>query len=151
MKHKDYMKIAMELAAEAEKRGDVPVGALVVKDGEIISRSFNCRESANSATAHAEILAIDAACRKLGRRRLNDCVLYVTLEPCPMCAGAVALAGFKTLVFGCGDSLWGGSGSVFNIVEHPATNGKTEVIAGIMEKECKEQLQAFFQKRRQEK
>lgn len=144
MKHADYMKIAINLAEQAKKLGDVPVGALIVKDNRIIAQSFNRREANRNATAHAEILAINAACEKLGRRRLNDCTLYVTMEPCPMCSGAIVLAQLKTLVYGCGDSIWGGAGSVFNIVEHPSANYKTEVIAGICEKECKKQIRDFF-------
>ena len=148
MKHADYMKIAMELAEEAKKLGDVPVGALIVKDDEIIAKTFNRREADQNATAHAEILAITEACEKLGRWRLNDCTLYVTMEPCPMCSGAIVLARIRTLVYGCSDSIWGGAGSVFNITEHPSLNHQTEVIAGICEKECQKQVQDFFKSRR---
>ena len=149
MKHADYMKIAMELADRAAACGDVPVGAIVVKNGEIIGKGYNQREACQSATAHAEILAINEACQNLNSWRLNDCTLYVTMEPCPMCSGAIVLARLKTLVFGCSDSIWGGAGSVFNIAEHPGLNHHTEVIVGICESECKAQVQKFFQNRRQ--
>lgn len=148
MKHHDYMQIAINLAKEAAKCGDVPVGALIVKNDEIISQNYNRREADNSATSHAELLVINDACQKLKRRRLNDCTLYVTLEPCPMCAGAIALAQIQTVVFGCSDSLWGGAGSVFNIPQHPNTPQKTEVLGGICEAECKAQLQNFFRQKR---
>ncbi|MGI5824607.1 MAG: tRNA adenosine(34) deaminase TadA [Bacillota bacterium] len=148
MKHRDYMYKAIAMANQAAANGDVPVGALIVQNGEIICQNYNRREAEQSATAHAEILVIEEACRKLKRRRLNDCALYVTMEPCPMCAGAIALAQLKTLVFGCYDSLWGGAGSIFNIVEHPNTNHKTEVLAGICAEECKEQVQQFFRSKR---
>lgn len=149
MRHKDYMRLAMELAEQAAQGGDVPVGALVVRDGEIVGRGFNRRESEQNATAHAEIIAINAACERLGRWRLNDCTLYVTMEPCPMCAGAIVLARLGRLVFGCNDSNWGGCGSVFNIAEYPALNHATEVIGGVCEAECAEQVRDFFRSRRQ--
>ncbi len=149
MRHRDYIRLAMELAAQAAQNGDVPVGALVVRDGEIVGEGFNRRESEQNATAHAEIIAINAACERLGRWRLNDCTLYVTMEPCPMCAGAIVLARIERLVFGCNDSNWGGCGSVFNIAEHPALNHTTEVIGGICEEECSKQVQEFFRRRRQ--
>lgn len=141
--------MAMRLAEQAAVAGDVPVGALVVLDGKIIGRGFNRREAGQNATAHAEIIAINEACENLGRWRLNDCTLYVTMEPCPMCAGAIVLARMKTLVFGCNDSNWGGCGSVFNIAQHPKLNHNMEVIGGICEEECRQQVRDFFQRRRQ--
>lgn len=150
MKHRDYMKMAMELADRAAAAGDVPVGALVVRDGEIVGKGFNRREAEQNATAHAEIIAINEACERLGRWRLGDCTLYVTMEPCPMCAGAIVLARLQTLVFGCSDSNWGGCGSVFNIAQHPTLNHETEVLCGICEEECRGQVRDFFQKRRLE-
>ena len=143
------MRRALALAAVAAEVGDVPVGALIVKAGQIIAEAGNAREQKGQATAHAEILAIEKACRVLGSRRLKGCTLYVTLEPCPMCAGAIVAAGVSGLVFGCSDSLWGGAGSIFNIVEHPLAPNKPEVLAGICEEECRKQLQDFFRQRRQ--
>lgn len=150
LKHEDYMRMALEQAKLAAVAGDVPVGALIVRSGRIIARAGNAREQMGLATAHAEILAIEAACRVLGSRRLTDCTMYVSLEPCPMCAGAIVAAGISRLVFGCSDSIWGGAGSIFNIVEHPLAPSRPEVLAGICEEECQSILKEFFRRRRQE-
>ena len=151
MKHRDYMKIALELAAEAEKQGDVPVGALVVKDGYIISRGFNCRESANSATAHAEILAIKKASKKLNSWRLENCEMYVTLEPCSMCAGALIQSRIKKVYIGTMDYKTGACGSVFNLLEDYTFNHKVECETGILKEECEKILQDFFKELRKKK
>lgn len=148
MKHQDYMGIALELARQAAANGEVPVGALIVRNENILCQNYNRRETDRSATAHAEILVIEEACRKLNRWRLDDCTLYVTLEPCPMCAGAIVLARLRQVVFGCDDSRWGAVGSLFNIPEHPNAAFHPQIVAGIRAAECKELLQNFFQKRR---
>ena len=143
LRHEDYMRRAMKLAAKAAEAGDVPVGALIVCDGEVIAESGNAREQLNSATAHAEVLAIEAACKKLGRRRLSGCTLYVTLEPCPMCAGAIINARIKRVVFGASDPKAGSCGSVVNLFDKPY-NHKPEVVSGVLEAECAQILTDFF-------
>ena len=144
------MKQAIELAKMAAERGEVPVGALVVKSdtGEVISSAYNLRENGKIATAHAEILAIEEACRKAGGWRLSGYTLYVTLEPCPMCAGAIILARVSTVVWGVSDPKRGG-GSVFNIFGHPGINHHPEIVTGVMESESLFILRDFFRRRRE--
>ena len=139
-----YMKQALELAKEAGDDGEIPVGAVVVMNGEVISIGRNRRESENNALGHAEIEAINGACKKLGSWRLKDCELYVTLEPCPMCAGAIINSRIKKVVFGAFDSKAGACDSVVNLFGFPF-NHKPEVWAGICEKECSEVLSRFFE------
>lgn len=138
-----FMKEALLLAEEAGKEGEIPVGAVIVRNGEIIARGRNMRESKKNALSHAEIEAINSACNVLGNWRLNDCEMYVTLEPCPMCAGAIINARIKTLVFGAYDSKMGCIDSVTNLCNMPFGH-KTEVYGGIMEDECLEILKKFF-------
>lgn len=140
---KRFMREALLLAKEAEKLGEVPVGAVVVKNGEIIGRGKNMREAKQNALSHAEIEAINEACKALGSWRLEDCEIYVTLEPCPMCAGAIINARIKTLIFGAYDSKMGSIDSVVNLcdLEYPH---KVEVYGGIMEDECLAVLKNFF-------
>ncbi len=140
---KRFMREALLLAKEAEKMGEVPVGAVVVKAGEIIGRGKNMREAKQNALSHAEIEAINDACKNTGSWRLEDCEIYVTLEPCPMCAGAIINSRIKTLVFGAYDSKMGSIDSVINLcdLEYPH---KVEVYGGIMEDECLEVLKNFF-------
>ncbi len=136
---------AIALAKECEKDGEVPVGAVIVKDGKIIATGTNRRETEQNALCHAEIAAIDAACKTLGTWRLTDCDLYVTLEPCPMCAGAIINARIKTVYFGAYDSAAGSFGSVedFSRFKYPTT---PEIIGGVMEKQCEQILSEFFKK-----
>jgi tRNA(adenine34) deaminase len=140
-----YMKRAVELAKEAYSEGEVPVGAVVVKKstGEIVGEGRNMRETAKNALAHAEIIAIDQACKKLGGWRLPDCALYVTLEPCPMCCGAIINSRIDNVYFGAYDYKSGSAVSVQRMFEYPY-NYKPEVIGGVMEEECSALLTDFF-------
>lgn len=138
-----YMKHAITRAKAAAKCDEVPIGAVIVKDDKIISTGRNMRENKKNALHHAEIIAIDRACKKLNAWRLNDCTLYVTMEPCPMCAGAIVNSRIKRVVFGCYDKKSGAMGSVFNISEYPL-NHKYEVLGGVMETECASLLSNFF-------
>ena len=142
-----YMKEALRLAREAYEMGEIPVGAVVVKDGEIIGRGHNLRESAHSAVAHAEVLAIEQACKKLGNWRLSGCVLYVTMEPCPMCAGALINSRIDRVVFGCKDRAAGCLGSVINFNRYPF-NHAFAAESGVCEEECAELLVRFFEDKR---
>ncbi|MBE6817006.1 MAG: nucleoside deaminase [Ruminococcaceae bacterium] len=142
-----YMRRALTLAEECQSIGEVPVGAVIVRNGEIIAEGTNRRETDKTALGHAEIEAIQNACRALGGWRLDDCDLYVTLEPCPMCAGAIINARIKTVYFGAYDSKAGSFGSVedFSRFKYPYT---PEIIGGVMEKECEKILTEFFRKLR---
>ena len=142
------MQAALALAAEAAAEGEVPVGAVVVCEGEIVGTGRNRRENGKNALYHAEIEAIDNACKALGGWRLHKCDLYVTLEPCPMCAGAIINARIKTLIYGASDKKAGSAGSVTNLFELPY-NHRPEVIAGVMEEECAAILTAFFKQLRE--
>jgi len=144
------MSRALELARAAEAAGEVPVGAIVVKDGVIVGEGWNRPISTNDPTAHAEIIALRAAAQKLGTYRLLDTTLYVTLEPCAMCAGAMVHARVKRLVFANTDLRAGAAGTIFNIVQHSALNHRMEVTGGVMEEECREMLRGFFAARRQQ-
>lgn len=137
------MRQAIALAKEAAEEGEVPVGAVVAHRGEIIGRGRNRRESARSALAHAEIEAIDNACRSLGGWRLFGCELYVTLEPCPMCAGAVINARIARVVFGARDPKAGSCGSVVDLFALPY-NHRPQVVSGVLEEECAALLSDFF-------
>ncbi len=143
----EFMKRALENAKIAFEAGDVPVGAVIVKDNEIIAEAFNERETGQSATAHAEILAIERACKKLGRWRLSDCEMYVTLEPCPMCAGAILNARLGCVYYALKDSNAGSFGSVLNLNSYPLLY-KVRVEKGTCEEESRELLSGFFKARR---
>jgi len=144
------MRAALELAAQAAAEGEVPVGAVVVCEGEIVGSGRNRRECGKNALYHAELEAIDSACKALGGWRLHKCDLYVTLEPCPMCTGAIINARMKRLIYGARDPKAGSAGSVINLFELPY-NHKPEVIAGVMEEESRALLQSFFKKLRENK
>jgi len=139
----NYMKEALVLAFEAYENGEVPVGAVIVKDKEIIGRGRNRREQNKNALSHAEIEAIEQACLYTGDWRLSGCDLYVTLEPCPMCAGAIINSRIDRLIYGAADNKAGAAESIINLFALPF-NHKPQVIAGIMEKECGEILAKFF-------
>jgi tRNA(adenine34) deaminase len=143
-----FMARALELAREAERAGEVPVGAVIVKDDAIVGEGWNRPISTNDPTAHAEIVAMRAAAQKLATYRLLDTTLYVTLEPCPMCAGAMVHARVKRLVYAATDPRAGAAGTIFNIVQHPSLNHRLECEAGLMSEECGTMLRAFFQGRR---
>lgn len=142
-----FMQAAIEQAMLAASEDEVPVGAVVVKDGEIISRGRNRRELGKNALYHAEAEAIDLACKALGGWRLMGCTLYVTLEPCPMCAGAIINSRIERVVFGAYDKKAGSCGSVVNLFELPY-NHKPEMSGGVLEEECAELLSSFFKKLR---
>ncbi|WP_251318900.1 tRNA adenosine(34) deaminase TadA [Flintibacter muris] len=144
MNHEYFMAEALCLAREAIGDGDVPVGCVIVKDGEIIGRGRNRREADRDATAHAEVEAIREACARLGSWRLSDCTLYVTLEPCPMCAGAIINARIKEVRYGAREEKSGCCGSVLNLFEE-RFNHHPRIYQGPLERECEEVLQAFFQ------
>lgn len=145
-----FMKHALSKARTAAKYGEVPIGAVIVKDGDIIASGRNMREKKNNALHHAEIIAIDRACKKTGAWRLTDCTLYVTMEPCPMCAGAIVNSRIKRVVFGCYDKKAGALGTVFNLHDYPL-NHKYEVEGGVLEKECALILSDFFAELRKKK
>jgi tRNA(adenine34) deaminase len=142
------MRRALDLAREAASMGEVPVGALIVRDGKIVSQAFNLRETLHDPTAHAERLAITLAGQALGSWRLEGCTLYVTLEPCPMCAGAIVQSRIPRVVYGAADPKAGACASLFQIVSDPRLNHRSEVTAGVLERECGEILSLFFQDRR---
>lgn len=143
------MDRALTLAFEAAEKGEVPVGAVIVKNGEIIAEGRNRREEKQNALSHAEIEAINAACKKLKSWRLDGCELYVTLEPCPMCTGAIINARIKTVIFGAYDSKAGSMDSVINLCDYPY-NHKPEIYGGICEDECIAVIQRFFKGLRKE-
>jgi tRNA(adenine34) deaminase len=143
-----YMRRALELAAHAEAQGEVPVGALVVLDNTVIGEGWNQPILAQDPTAHAEIVALRAASLKLGNYRVNGATLYVTLEPCPMCAGAIVHARVARVVYGASDPLAGSGGTVFNLLNSAALNHRAVVQGGVLMEECSQRLKAFFQVRR---
>jgi len=146
-----FMRFAIEQAKIAEENGDVPIGAVIVYKNQIIAKAYNQRQQLNDPTAHAEIIALTQAAAFVQNWRLNGCAMYVTLEPCPMCAGALVLARLDRLVYGCDDPKSGACGSIYNIVADERLNHRLQVTAGVLAKECSEQLQSFFQQRRNEK
>jgi tRNA(adenine34) deaminase len=143
-----FMEEAIKEAKEAFEKDEPPVGAVIVKDGNIIARGHNLRESLQDPTAHAEMLAIRAAAARLGRWRLSDCVIYVTLEPCIMCAGAMVLARLERLVYGAHDPKAGAVGSLMNLVSDERLNHQIEVTSGVLAAESRALLREFFSSRR---
>jgi tRNA(adenine34) deaminase len=146
--HERLMGLALERAREAEAHGDVPIGAVIARGEEVLATAGNERELRRDPTAHAEILAIRAAAEALGGWRLPDTTLYVTLEPCAMCAGAIVLARVPTVVYGAPDPKAGAAGSVLDVLAEPALNHRPTVFAGAMEAECAALLRDFFASRR---
>lgn len=144
------MRLALELAKQAAADGEVPVGAVVVCEGKVVGTGRNRREKEKNALCHAEIEAIDSACKTLGGWRLHKCDLYVTLEPCPMCSGAIINSRIKRLVYGATDKKAGCAGSVTNLFEMPF-NHKPEIVSSVLEAECKALLQKFFKDLRKSK
>ena len=145
----EAMQLALAEARRAERHGDVPVGAVVVRDGEVVATACNERELRHDPTAHAELLAMRAAAEKLGRWRLDDCTLYVTLEPCAMCAGAVVNSRIGTVVFGAADLKAGAMGSLYNLSADPRLNHEPVVRHGVLAHESAQLLQEFFVSRRE--
>ncbi len=144
-----YVQEAIELGRKALESEDVPVGALVVHRGRVIGRGYNQREKLQDPTAHAEMLALTAAAEYIGHWRLEDCTLYVTLEPCPMCAGALVQARVSRLVYGASDGKAGACGSLYEITRDSRLNHQVETVAGVMAEPCAELLKAFFRRRRE--
>ncbi len=144
----EYMQLALALANESANNGEVPVGAIVVKNGEIIGRGSNAPIAMQDPTAHAEVIAMRQAAAHIGNYRLVDCTLYVTLEPCAMCAGAIQHARITKLVFGASDQKTGACGSVVNLMGEPKLNHHCEVIGGVLAAECGAVLSGFFKQRR---
>ena len=143
-----WMQHALELARRAEAEGEVPIGAVIVRDGEIVGEGWNRPIAAHDPTAHAEVLAIRAAAARLQNYRLPGTTLYVTLEPCPMCAGAIVHARLARVVYGAPDVIAGAAGTVFNVLQSATLNHRTAVASGVMADACGEQLRAFFRARR---
>ena len=143
-----FMHEALRLAAKARAADEAPVGAVVVREEKIISRAYNQVELLKDATAHAEMLALTAAEAALGDWRLTDCDLYVTKEPCPMCAGAIIHTRIRRVIFGCSDIRAGAAGTVMNLLQHKALNHRCRVTSGVLQAECAALLQDFFQKKR---
>jgi tRNA(adenine34) deaminase len=143
-----FMRAALRLAAKAYEADEVPVGAVVVRAGKIIGRAYNQVELLKDATAHAEMLALTQAEAALGDWRLVDCDLYVTKEPCVMCAGAIVHVRIRRLIFGCADARSGAAGGMINLLQHSALNHHCEITSGILQNECAAILQDFFQQKR---
>jgi tRNA(adenine34) deaminase len=146
--HNNFMLQAFLLAEKAFDQDEIPVGAVVVQENRIVGRGYNQVEQLNDPTAHAEMIAITAACDTLSTKYLTDCTLYVTLEPCAMCSGAIVWSKLKRVVFGALDEQSGGCGSQFNIAQNRNLNHQTEVIHGIMEEDCRYLLKKFFEGKR---
>jgi tRNA(adenine34) deaminase len=146
-----FMKEAIEEAKKAEELDEVPIGAVIVSQGKVIARAHNLRESEQNAVAHAELLAIDQACREVGSWRLENTTLYVTLEPCPMCSGAIILSRVKRVVYGASDPKGGCAGTLMNLLQDERFNHQSSVTKGVLETECGQLLSDFFRKIRDQK
>jgi tRNA(adenine34) deaminase len=146
-----FMKEAIREAKKAEELNEVPIGAVIVIDGKIISRAHNLRESQQNAVAHAELLAIEKACQIMGSWRLENATLYVTLEPCPMCSGAILLSRVSRVVYGAADPKGGCAGTLMNLLQDERFNHQSELTAGILESECSQLLSNFFRGIRERK
>ncbi len=140
----NFMKLALDLAKKAESKNEVPVGAVIVKDGEVIGRGMNRSISDHDPTSHAEINAIREAAKAIGNYRLKDCLIYVTLEPCAMCVGAIQHARISKIFYGASDPKTGACGSVVNLIRIEEINHHTEVYGGLLERECGQVLKDFF-------
>jgi tRNA(adenine34) deaminase len=143
-----YMRMALDAALVADENGDVPIGTIIVHEGRVIAKAYNQREQLKDPTAHAEIIALTQAAAALGMWRLHGSTIYVTLEPCPMCAGALVLARLDRLVYGCPDPKTGACGSLYDIVRDGRLNHRLEVTAGVLADDCTSLLQDFFRQRR---
>lgn len=146
-----YMKLALEEAKKAEVLGEVPIGAVIVLKGEVLSAAHNLRETTQNAVTHAELLAIEQACEKVGSWRLEEAELYVTLEPCPMCSGAIILSRIERVIYGAKDPKAGCAGTLMNLLNDSRFNHQSEVVPGVMAEECGKMLSDFFQQIRQRK
>ena len=148
MLHQDWMQVALKQAQMAFEQGEVPIGAVIVHNGQVIASAHNEREQKNDPTAHAEVLVIQRAAKVLGSWRLTDATLYVTLEPCPMCAGAIMQSRIMQLVYGAMDLKGGATGSVMNVLDYTLWNHRVDVVAGVLEDECSDILKLFFKRLR---
>ncbi|KAB7704002.1 tRNA-specific adenosine deaminase [Bacillus aerolatus] len=146
-----YMKLAIEEAKKAGDLGEVPIGAIIVLEGEVIASAYNLRETTQNAVTHAELLAIEEACKKVGSWRLERAELYVTLEPCPMCSGAIILSRIERVVYGARDPKAGCAGTLMNLLEDSRFNHQSEVVAGVLEEKCGSMLTDFFREVRRRK
>jgi tRNA(adenine34) deaminase len=146
--HNVFMEAAIEEARRAEQLGEVPIGAVIVKEGKIIGRGHNLRETSNDATAHAEMIAIREASKTLGAWRLMGCTLYVTLEPCPMCAGAIVQSRIPLVVYGASDPKAGCAGTLMNLLQEERFNHRAQIISGVMKDVCSHMLTDFFRRLR---
>jgi tRNA(adenine34) deaminase len=146
-----WMELALVEARKAADAGEVPVGALVIKDGEMIGRAGNRNLRDHDPSAHAEIVALRLAAEHLGNHRLTGCILYATIEPCAMCAGAIIHSRISRLVYGARDVKAGAAGSVLDVINHPRLNHKLEVVSGLLEDRCSEILQDFFRRKREQR
>ena len=144
-----FMKEAIKQAKKAEAIGDVPIGCVIVHDGKVIAREYNKRNKDKTVLAHAELLAMKKACKKLGDWRLEDCTMYVTLEPCQMCSGAIVQARIKRVVVGCMNPKAGCAGSILNLLDMKEFNHQVELTTGVLEEECSGMMKQFFKELRQ--
>jgi len=144
----DFMRAALEEARTAAERGEVPIGAVIVHEGKVIVRAHNRTLTDNDPTAHAEMVAIRAAAQTIGNHRLNGTSLYVTVEPCAMCAGALIQARVARLIYGCAEQKGGAVRTCFQVLDHPAVNHRVEIVSGILAEECVAVMQEFFAQRR---
>ena len=151
MNNEKWMKEAIKQAKKAAQKDEVPIGCVIVKDDQVIARAYNKREMKQCSTAHAEILAIEKACKKLGSWRLEDCDLYVTLEPCPMCSGAIIQSRIRNVIFGAYDPKGGCMGSNMNINDVRGFNHYPDIEGGILQDECSRLLKEFFKAKRKKK
>ena len=153
--HEKWMRLALEEAKIAEELGEVPIGAVIVRGGELVAKAYNLREITQNPMGHAECLAIKEASEKLGSWRLTDCDLYVSLEPCPMCSGAIVQSRISRVIYGARDPKAGCAGTLMNLLQEPRFNHEADIIPGILEEPCKTILSQFFkslrEKRRLEK
>lgn len=146
--HEHWMRVALQLAREADEQNEVPVGAVIVSEGRIVGEGFNQRETLNDPTAHAEMLAITQAAESLGSWRLVGCALYVTLEPCPMCAGAIVQARIPTVIYGAADPKGGACHTLYRITDDERLNHRAAVLGGVLQDESRFLLQSFFARQR---
>ncbi|MBQ7200297.1 MAG: tRNA adenosine(34) deaminase TadA [Eubacterium sp.] len=151
MDHEMYMKEAYRLAKKAYRQEETPIGCVIVRDDRIIGKGYNRRNKKKNSLAHAEIMAISQACRKVGDWRLEDCTMYVTLEPCPMCAGAIVQARMPLVVIGARNPKAGCAGSVINILDMEGLNHRVELVEGVMREECEQLMTGFFKELRDKK
>lgn len=151
IQHEKFMDAAIKLARKAYENGDVPIGCVIVKDGKIIARGYNKRNLKKTTLAHAELLAIEQASKKLADWRLEDCTMYVTLEPCQMCAGAIVQARIPNVVIGCMNPKAGCAGSILNLLDMKQFNHQVEIIKGIRKEVCSQMMKSFFMDLRQGK